>query len=411
MNALVNFRDQAAALIDDIKPDLVGLLKEVGVPFERFKATFTSAVVGNPDILRCDRTSIVQAIVKCATDGLMPDNREAAMVPFRTKVKDPSTGKDLYLDLIQYLPMIAGVRKRARELGGVIIDAEDVCEKDIFDHQGGDEPFIHHKRAPLGTKRGNIIGAYAIFRKEDGTILHREVMDAEQIEAARAVSRAKNSPAWANFYGEMARKTVARRGSKSVPNLNDKLRTIIEREDEYANFDQVAIERAEKNIDHNPLLDQPRQRTISSNSQAPMDIVKDRAPSSAEQEQRNSTSQVAGSNPAAPSSSSSATISPSRADDDRRGDETQAQQPTRLPAELMKKYASGLARMNTTASVEKAHAMFWGDHEKPAAGTPDFELAARILNANDKRTRGEIEATGFADEIEAMIDESYGAAA
>ena len=74
-----------------------------------------------------------------------------------------------------------------------------------------------------------MIGAYAIFRKET-TILHREVMGAEEIEAVRAQSRQPDGLLWTKFVGEAWRKTVVRRGFKSVP-CSEHLQTVVQRDD------------------------------------------------------------------------------------------------------------------------------------------------------------------------------------
>ena len=66
-------------------------------------------------------------------------------------------------------------------------------------HQGDELPASNeHMPAKLGTPRGKMIGVYAIF-KQGATILHREVMDAEQVEATREQSKAKNSLMWTSF--------------------------------------------------------------------------------------------------------------------------------------------------------------------------------------------------------------------
>ena len=43
-----------------------------------------------------------------------------------------------------------------------------------------------------------------------------ETMSADEVEKCRKSSKAQNSPAWKNFWSEMARKTVMRRLCKSI---------------------------------------------------------------------------------------------------------------------------------------------------------------------------------------------------
>jgi hypothetical protein len=51
------------------------------------------------------------------------------------------------------------------------------------------------------------------------------------IEAARNVSRAKNSPMWTNFYWEGAKKTALRRAAKQAP-FSSELRRVLDRDEE-----------------------------------------------------------------------------------------------------------------------------------------------------------------------------------
>jgi recombination protein RecT len=50
----------------------------------------------------------------------------------------------------------------------------------------------------------------------------RAIMTVAEIERVRAVSRAKNGPAWSQWWDEMAKKTVIRRLSKYLPSSTDK---------------------------------------------------------------------------------------------------------------------------------------------------------------------------------------------
>jgi len=205
------------------------------IPVERFKRVLVTAVSTNPELLYADRRSLFNAAMRCAVDGLLPDGRQAALVVFRTDVKqrDPNTGIDHVrkIDAATYMPMLAGLRERMRKSGEVASAvAEAVFERDVFSYRLGDDPYIEHRPPPLGEPRGQVIGAYAIIRLKNGEVI-RDVMDRPMIEAARNVSRAKNSPMWTNFYWEGAKKTVLRRASKQAP-FSSELRRVIDRDDE-----------------------------------------------------------------------------------------------------------------------------------------------------------------------------------
>ena len=204
--------DQA---LDAYTPNFVAALPpEISV--EHFKRMVITAVNTNPDLRYADRRTLFNACVKCASDGLLPDGREAALTVYRTKIKDRE-GREHYIDAAQYLPMVAGIRKRLRNTGEVnSAVAEVVYKNDKFHYQLGVDATIEHEPAPLDSDPGTAIGAYAIISLTNGERI-LEVMRLAEIEAARAQSRAPNSIMWKSFWGEGARKTVLRRAAKSAP--------------------------------------------------------------------------------------------------------------------------------------------------------------------------------------------------
>jgi recombination protein RecT len=105
--------------------------------------------------------------------------------------------------------MIAGLRKKVRNSGEIATwDAQVVHEKDHFEFELGDDPYIKHKPF-MGGNRGKVIAAYSVATLKTGE-KSREVMTVEQIERVRAMSKAKDRGPWVDHYEEMCRKTVAR---------------------------------------------------------------------------------------------------------------------------------------------------------------------------------------------------------
>lgn len=199
------------------------------VSLDRFTRVTLTAIQQNPGITSKDRASLYNACVKCAADGLLPDGREAALVAFGNEV--------------QYMPMIGGIIKRLAG-AGITIDAQVVYENDHFEQVLGDDARIEHKAPRLGQSRGEAIGVYAIARLPNGLVM-REVMDREQVEQVRSVSRSKSQGPWVAWWGEMARKTVARRLAKRLPILDPEVRDLIQRDDEDTVFDQAPAPRPE----------------------------------------------------------------------------------------------------------------------------------------------------------------------
>lgn len=231
--ALTESRDITAMPLDQAldvyTPNLVAALPR-HVSVDHFKRMVITAVNVNPELIAADRRTLFNACVKCASDGLLPDGREAALVVYRTKIKDRQ-GREHYIDAAQYLPMIAGIRKRMRNSGDVLsATAEVVCKNDRFKYSLGDNAFIEHEPPALDMERGPEIGAYAIIRLGNGEVL-RDVMRYAEIERVRSTSRAKDGPAWKNWWGEMARKTVLKRCAKSAPQAAE-LERLLQRDEE-----------------------------------------------------------------------------------------------------------------------------------------------------------------------------------
>jgi recombination protein RecT len=190
--------DQA---IEAFTPQLVAALPD-NIPVRRFKRIVLTAINQNASLARCDRHSLFLAAVKCAQDGLYPDGREAALVP--------------YNNIVQYIPMVTGLR---RLMAGEIRSAmtEVVYANDHFRQLMGERAQIEHEPPPLGQDRGEPIGAYAIIRLKSGDAI-REVMPKAEIERIRndySHNTRADAP-WRLHWGEMARKTVLRRAAKQV---------------------------------------------------------------------------------------------------------------------------------------------------------------------------------------------------
>lgn len=184
----------------DFKAKIAQALPE-GVSVDRFTRVTLTAIQQNPNILNGDRQTLYNAVIRCAQDGLQPDGKEAALVS--------------YGDKVQYMPMIGGLRKIAAKYG-ITIAANAVHENDDFTYELGFEPTVTHRPPPLGQPRGEAIGAYAVATDREGR-KYLEVMSKDEIEKVRSASRSGKSGPWAQWWGEMARKTVARRIWKQLP--------------------------------------------------------------------------------------------------------------------------------------------------------------------------------------------------
>lgn len=143
--------------------------------------------------------------MRAATDGLLPDGREGAIVPYK--------------NVATWLPMVGGIKKKIFQSGKVAtLMVEVVRDKDEFDHQEGDQPFIMHRKYLGKENPGEIKAVYSIATMKDGGEKSREVMSIWEVEQVRKSSRGTNTP-WnvVEFYPEMAKKTCVKRHAKSLP--------------------------------------------------------------------------------------------------------------------------------------------------------------------------------------------------
>jgi recombination protein RecT len=224
-----------------------------GISPKKFVRVVMMAIQLNPDLLNCNRRSLMNAAMKAAADGLVPDGHDGALVPFDGQVT--------------WMPMVAGIRKKVRRTGEVTSwDVTAVFAKDLFDYELGDSPFIRHKPylAPeLPRADGESDEAYNKRLRQHfdhGLLTHvysiatirggdksRDVMTRAEVELVRDTYAKKNrkgefSPAWRRSFPEMAKKTVARRHSKQLPMSSDILNLLTRDDDLY----DVERERADR---------------------------------------------------------------------------------------------------------------------------------------------------------------------
>lgn len=228
LSPMESFRKEARSMENELRAAL-----PPHIPVERFlrviqTAVQTSMASNYTNLLECDRRSLWQAGMRAAQDGLLPDGREAAIIK--------------YGDKAQYQPMVAGIRKKARNSGEISTwDVHCVFKNDNFVLRLGDNPAIEHTY-DLAQPRGDLIGAYSVCLLRDGTRSY-EVMSIDEIRAIRDRSQAwqafvskkiKSTP-WSTDEAEMARKTVAKRHAKQLPSSAD-LDDLMRRDDDLYDF-------------------------------------------------------------------------------------------------------------------------------------------------------------------------------
>lgn len=197
--------------IEKLAPDFRAALP-AHIPLDRFKRALFTALQMTPTLASCDRRSFFLSCMRAANDGLLPDGREAVIVPMRDNKAGTTTAV--------YIRMIAGIYKLLRNSGELAgIDSQVIYENDEFAYEYGDNAHIRHK--PAVGDRGRAIGAWAMATLKDGARF-REIMSVQEIERRRAVSRAPGSPAWTQWWDEMACIRVVKHLAKKLPMSTDR---------------------------------------------------------------------------------------------------------------------------------------------------------------------------------------------
>ena len=193
-----------------------GKLLPAGYAPERLVTGALVAATRNPELLKCDPTSIAVALATVAQWGL-DLGTTAHLVPYGRSCTPVADYKG-YIELM----VAAGARK---------VEAHEVREGDLFEYAFGTDAYLRHQ--PKAKQGAPITHAYAVVTLRGG-VEQFEVMTAEEIEEIRAKSKgwAKGQlPAW------YARKTVIRRCAKYVPKTARLVATLAADELEPVNID------------------------------------------------------------------------------------------------------------------------------------------------------------------------------
>lgn len=191
------------------------------VPVEKFLRTVVTAVQNTPSLEQCDRKSLYSAAMKAASEGLLPDGREAAIIPFKGKA--------------MYIPMYSGILKKVRNSGELLsISAAIVYEKDVFSYSiDADGEHLQHAPDVFSDDRGLRRGVYAIAKTKDGGV-YVEVMSEKQVMAVKNSGAAKDAGPWKGpFEEEMWKKSAIKRLSKRLPMSTDLEETLKADDDLY----------------------------------------------------------------------------------------------------------------------------------------------------------------------------------
>lgn len=182
---------------------------------QRFMRIIFTQMQANPKLGECTHESILASVLRAAEFGLVPNGRDGALVPFKTKVGN------IWVMQAQFMPMYQGLMDMARNSGQISdIFPATVCENDEFEYELGFNRTFTHK--PAIKDRGNPVAYYCVVEFKDGAkTFGPGPMTIADIEKIRNRSKAKDNGPWVTDYESMAWKTTIKRVLKFCPMSNE----------------------------------------------------------------------------------------------------------------------------------------------------------------------------------------------
>jgi recombination protein RecT len=219
---------ELAKRAEDYQP----LLAAHNIPWDVFTAIIQQALIKVPFTLKCTTASILQACMRAAADGLLPDGDECALVPFK------NTQINAYE--ATYVPGYKGMLKcayamhdgtGAKVYQDVDLDVIYEGEEGFFKVRKGTDPSLTFE-PPLNRDINKpVIGAYAVVRTNNGGVFV-EVIGQMELAKIANVSKAKSGPR-STWGAEMHKKGPLRRLLKRTPKDQRLTRLIAHDEEAY----------------------------------------------------------------------------------------------------------------------------------------------------------------------------------
>lgn len=188
---------------------------------DRFLEVALRQLSAFPDLGLCSLRSVAGGIMQAGTLGLeIGTMGECWLLPYENR----KTG-EFYAQLqIGYMGYMA-LGWRSSQI--VSIQADVVVAGDAFEFQKGVDGYLRHiPKAGRNLKDpGAIEWAYAVIKTAQGGWVW-DAIDHETIERLRNSGRSANSPAWRDWYSEMAKAKVLKRTMKLAPKSRELARAI-----------------------------------------------------------------------------------------------------------------------------------------------------------------------------------------
>lgn len=170
---------------------------------EQMTRVMAGTIARVPKLAECTTASLLNALMLCAQAGILPDGRNAHLLPFKCYNKELECNEMLVQVIFDY----KGLIQIAERNGVQNIRAIAVHEKDVFEYgmEGANVTF-KWKPDSIGD-RGKLVAFAATCIRDGNTDV--EVMTKDEVDAIRKRSKASSSGPWVTDYAEMGKKGLA----------------------------------------------------------------------------------------------------------------------------------------------------------------------------------------------------------
>ena len=188
------------------------IIKAAGYDPEQYAAVVLNAMVVTPSLTECTKQSLEKSIIDCLNAGLLPDGKQAAIIPFAQTAT--------------LVPMVDGIVKLAHNaIKGLGLRALVVYKGDHFEYSDGAHVTLNHTQGAfcdppraIDKRPENIIAAYAVAKQPGHMEPDILVMDRAGLDIYRNYSRSRSGP-WETHYAQMCQKTVIKQLLKLMPKV------------------------------------------------------------------------------------------------------------------------------------------------------------------------------------------------
>ena len=193
------------ALTNDLESQRAALPADFNIP--RFVQNSVALLNGNDTLMEFARkhgtAQIKAGLMRGAYQGLDALNGEMYLVPYGSTLNFMQSYKGDVKMVKKYS------QRPIKDIYAKLVRQGDVFEESIVNG----EQTINFKPMPFND--GDIVGAFAVCLYQDGGMIC-DSMSLKDLENTRSASKAKNSPAWSRFTGQMYLKTVLHRLCKHL---------------------------------------------------------------------------------------------------------------------------------------------------------------------------------------------------